>query len=114
MLFRSELTVNVIKTGALSINEVNSDNNLQFANYPNPFKGTTKLVYAIPANGMVTIEIHDIVGNKVMSIVDESQTAGDHFEMMEADNLQPGIYTATLIFRGADSVLKRTIKIVIN
>ncbi|NCA84759.1 MAG: T9SS type A sorting domain-containing protein, partial [Clostridia bacterium] len=114
---------NVIKDGVLSIavvssntavgvNEVNQSDDLQLANYPNPFKGTTQFAYTLPADGKVTLEINDITGNKVKLLINEGQHVGEHMFTMDASALPPGMYVAILTFTGNDQVLKRTIKII--
>jgi len=45
-------------------------------NYPNPFNPTTNFSYSIKDDGMVYIEIYNLKGQKVRTLVDEYQTAG--------------------------------------
>ncbi len=45
-------------------------------NYPNPFNPTTKIVYSIPENGQVFLEIYNNIGQKIRSLVNENQNSG--------------------------------------
>ena len=45
-------------------------------NYPNPFNPITSLRYALPEDGIVNITIYDMMGRRVKTLVNSSQTAG--------------------------------------
>ncbi len=47
-------------------------------NYPNPFNPTTMIQYALPERARVTIDIHNLLGQRVSRLVNEIQTAGEH------------------------------------
>ncbi len=47
-------------------------------NYPNPFNPTTIIRYGIPRNTQLKLTIFNIVGKKVVTLVDKSQQAGWH------------------------------------
>jgi hypothetical protein len=44
--------------------------------YPNPFNPMATIRYALPTDGKVTIEIFDIVGRKVVTLLDATEQAG--------------------------------------
>ena len=49
-----------------------------YGNYPNPFNPSTIISFFIPANGNVEINIYDILGIKVKSLLSESLNSGAH------------------------------------
>ena len=67
----------------------------QFAlkqNYPNPFNPTTIISYQVPTNGMVRLEIYDMLGRKIRTLVNENQHAGVYSVMFNAAHLPSGAY----------------------
>ena len=59
--------------------EENSTSPNQFAlfqNYPNPFNPTTNIEFLLPRSGQVEIEIFNILGQKVRTLVDQRLKAG--------------------------------------
>ncbi|MBS1516475.1 MAG: choice-of-anchor J domain-containing protein [Bacteroidetes bacterium] len=65
-------------------------------NYPNPFNPSTKINYALPTDGLVSIKIFDMSGKEVMSLVNEVKTAGYYSVSFNASNLSSGIYFYSL------------------
>ena len=61
-------------------------------NYPNPFNPTTNIEYSIPTSGIVTITVHNILGQEVATLVNEFQQAGTYRITWNGSNLSSGIY----------------------
>lgn len=61
-------------------------------NYPNPFNPSTVIKYGLPFTSSVSIEIYDIVGQKVTTIVDRVQQAGYYEAIFNIKGLSSGIY----------------------
>lgn len=66
-------------------------------NYPNPFNPTTNISYELPSEAIVNLEIFDILGRKVLTLVDEYQSGGRRtitWDSRDSDNNQvsAGIY----------------------
>jgi len=61
-------------------------------NYPNPFNPSTEIRYQIPENGHVKLEIFDILGNLVTTLVDQELNAGYHSYNWNASGLSSGVY----------------------
>ncbi|UCE66068.1 MAG: T9SS type A sorting domain-containing protein [Candidatus Zixiibacteriota bacterium] len=65
-------------------------------NYPNPFNPATTFKYALPKESQVKINIYDILGRKVATLVDEKQQAGYYDITWNASDKTSGIYFARL------------------
>jgi hypothetical protein len=61
-------------------------------NYPNPFNPQTAVKYALPRDSHVKIEIFDLLGRKVQTLVNEDKEAGVHEVIWNADRAASGIY----------------------
>jgi hypothetical protein len=62
------------------------------SNYPNPFNNSTVIKYGLTKTGSVRIDIYDILGRKVETIINKVQNPGYYEIRWEADNLPSGIY----------------------
>lgn len=61
-------------------------------NYPNPFNPTTTIGFSLPRQSKVTLEIYNILGQKITTLIDNKQTAGYHEVTFNAENFSSGIY----------------------
>ena len=81
--------------GTVGVEKYNSEIPTEFAlnqNYPNPFNPSTIISYALPKQGLVTINIYNILGQKVSTLVNETQNAGNYQFNFDASNLSTGTY----------------------
>lgn len=65
-------------------------------NYPNPFNPTTTITYELKEDSEVLLSIWNIVGQKVITLVDGVQEAGEHTATWNASEMPSGIYIAQL------------------
>jgi len=61
-------------------------------NRPNPFTRSTEIRYALPRDCHVRLEIYDIRGRQVASLIDEEQQAGYKRAIWDASSVSPGIF----------------------
>lgn len=61
-------------------------------NYPNPFNPVTTIKYSIPASGIVTLAVYDLLGQEAATLVNENQQAGTYSVEFNASSLSSGIY----------------------
>jgi outer membrane protein assembly factor BamB len=61
-------------------------------NYPNPFNPTTKIQYGLPEASKVRLDVFNLLGQRVATLVDEKVKAGMHTVTFDASQLASGIY----------------------
>ncbi len=65
-------------------------------NYPNPFNPATTIRYEIPADGLVRLQVYNVIGQRVATLVNNHQDAGQHVVTFEATDLSSGSYIIRL------------------
>ena len=63
---------------------------------PNPFADRTRLRYRLPETGPVRLEVFDLLGRRVATLVDGEQEAGPHETMLQGARLASGAYFVRL------------------
>jgi subtilisin family serine protease len=61
-------------------------------NYPNPFNPSTVIDYVIPRTTLVTLEVFDILGRVVRTLVSGEQGFGPHSIRCDGTGLSSGVY----------------------
>jgi hypothetical protein len=61
-------------------------------NYPNPFNPTTKIQYSLPEVSYVRLSVYNGMGQEMMQLVNENQSAGKYIVEFNAQSLPSGIY----------------------
>lgn len=75
---------NLIKSGKLSYR--------LFPNYPNPFNAETVISYQISAASNVEINIYNLLGQKITTLVSKMQQAGSYKVKWDAGAMASGVY----------------------
>ena len=65
-------------------------------NYPNPFNPSTKIVYSVPKESQIKLEIFNILGQKVATLVNEVKPTGNYSINFDASSLSSGVYVYQL------------------
>ncbi len=61
-------------------------------NYPNPFNPTTKIKFALPKAGLVSLKVYDMLGREVQSLVNQQLNAGEFIADFDGANLSSDTY----------------------
>jgi len=65
-------------------------------NYPNPFNPSTTIVYNLDKSEYVRLDVFDVLGRKVETLVDQIQLIGKHQALFNGSMLSAGIYFCQL------------------
>jgi hypothetical protein len=87
------VTVTSLTAGELSL----PDHFSLSQNYPNPFNSTTIIEYKLPSPTHVTVEIYNMLGQKVRTLVDDNISAG-HYRVEWDGNMESGRTAATGVY----------------
>ncbi len=61
-------------------------------NYPNPFNPTTSITFGLPIESQVTLDVFDITGRTVSTLLNGRIAAGHHRVEFDATNIGTGVY----------------------
>ncbi len=90
LIFKNNLIVD-IKNIENSIKKTISLNN-----YPNPFNSNTRLSFNMPKNEKIKLDVFNVLGQKVMTIINCYVEKGTHEVDLNFSNLSSGIYIVSL------------------
>jgi hypothetical protein len=69
-------------------------------NYPNPFNPSTTIEYSVPKRSLVTIEICNLLGQKVRTLVNETKSAGTYKSVWDGtDDMGKQLSTGVYFYR---------------
>ncbi len=75
-------------------------------NYPNPFNPTTTIEFDVQKAGLVTLEIYNIMGQKVAALINEQLNPGTYKAVFDGSGLASGMYFYKLKAGNFSSVKK--------
>jgi hypothetical protein len=61
-------------------------------NAPNPFRTSATITYRLAAPGHARLGVYDVLGRRVRTLVDGSQSAGEHRVTLQREDLPAGTY----------------------
>jgi hypothetical protein len=116
--FYNSAVVNIEESEDISVH----DKFELYQNYPNPFNPVTSIQYSIANNvgenskltTRVLLNIYDVLGNKIKTLVNKIQTSGKHSVSFNGTGLPSGIYFYQLsIDNGINSSFIQTKKMIL-
>ena len=60
--------------------------------YPNPFNPTTTIELSIPASGVLVIQVFDLLGYPIETLMEKNIKAGEHIITWNASSIPSGMY----------------------
>jgi hypothetical protein len=76
----------------IEVNNNAQPTSFSIGNYPNPFNPSTTIRYALPANSFVNITICNILGQKIVTLVNQNMEQGLHEVSFNASSFASGTY----------------------
>ena len=61
-------------------------------NYPNPFNPSTKIRLQVPALTYVLLEIYDLIGRRVSTLINREMNAGKYEVEFDGGRFSSGVY----------------------
>lgn len=61
-------------------------------NYPNPFNPVTTIMYELPGLSKVVLEVYDVLGREIITLVQAQQQAGKYTVPFDGSHLASGVY----------------------
>ncbi len=89
--------------------EIPGDYRLSLGSYPNPFNISTEISFNLGNAGQVKLEIYDILGSRVCTIVNSELRTGEHKYRWGDATIASGMYFARLQVDGVTEVVKMTL-----
>ncbi len=74
--------------------------------FPNPFNPSTTISYSLSEHGRVSLSVYDILGRRVVALLDELQDTGFHSLVFQPMNLPSGVYFVRLTAQGFTATTK--------
>lgn len=84
---------------------------LEVAGHPNPFRSSTTLEYGVRQPGRVTIEVFDVRGRKLATLVDRVHAPGRYGVEWDASGYEAGTYTYRLAAAGGEVVAGSVVRV---
>jgi hypothetical protein len=107
-IYIDAITGNVItgidESGLLSL----PDRFILYQNYPNPFNPVTTISFNLPVADHVSIDVFNIAGQKILTLLDGRKNAGFHEVQLDASEFASGVYLYR-VTTSEQSVIKKMI-----
>jgi hypothetical protein len=85
--------------GTSGINDLDLVNNVSV--YPNPFSNNAQVNFNLVEAGVVSLEVYNVLGSKVISENLGEKTTGAHTTSISAQGLDAGVYMVNLLVEGS-------------
>jgi len=90
---------------SIEVNEISQPVNISV--FPNPTSGNSFITYTLSTPATVSIDLYDVLGNKLQQLVNGDQEQGEHNTTLDARKLANGVYV--LQIRAGDQMAEQKI-----
>jgi Putative Ig domain len=105
-----EKVVTVYLGSVLATESEELPKSLGLSNYPNPFAQSTTVTFDLPQPDRVIVEVYDLQGRRLETLLSASLPAGTHHAAWNAGSRAPGVYLLRL--QGQRSIETRSLTVV--
>ena len=102
-------SANVVDSTNASAHDINSDIPVSFTlsqNFPNPFNPVTHIEFRISNSGFVRLNVYDILGKEIATLVNETKSPGIYSVPFDGSNLPSGVYLYSISVKGRTQTKK--------
>ena len=95
----------------VSVNNLNTEVPSGFTlnqNYPNPFNPKTVISYELQVTGKIKLNVYDVLGNEVATLVNENKPAGSYQVSFGGTEFSSGVYFYELSVNSSAGLFKET------
>jgi len=78
-------------------------------NYPNPFNPTTTINYQLPQDGLVRLNVYDMLGREIATLANERRSAGSYSAVWNASGFASGVYFYKLTVGNYSNIKRMTL-----
>ena len=78
-------------------------------NYPNPFNPSTQIRFSIAESEMVNLSVFNMLGEKVIELVNENIAAGEYNVSFNAAGFSSGVYIAKIQAGAFNQLIKMSL-----
>jgi enterochelin esterase-like enzyme len=79
-------------------------------NYPNPFNPSTKIGFSLPVEAMVYVRVYNVLGQEVVTLLNESKGLGSHTIQFDASAFSSGVYYYKIEAMGVNGFSYKDVK----
>jgi len=91
-----DIAISRLLPSSVALNDIVQQQYYLEQNFPNPFNSSTSISFYLPVASNVKLELYDIIGKKVQTLVDQDMPVGRHKVKFDAIDLPSGIYLCKL------------------
>ena len=95
----------IVNTTGISNNETNKYLEI----YPNPAKDKFAIKYTLVNDGNIEISFHNILGEKIVDVVNSFQPKGQYKSEINLSSIPSGVYALKIIIDGCNTIIKKVI-----
>ncbi len=81
----------------LILDSIVPDEDILAQNYPNPFMEASRIEFSLNNRKNIRIDVHDSIGRKITTLLDETLNKGFHFVEFDGSGLSSGVYFYRII-----------------